>query len=194
MTAPTPPSLAEAILRLLLAPRDRDAVSGDLLEEYRESVHPSRGQLGADLWYLGQVAGFFWRSYAAPALLLCAAFLGRTALDWLAPPADFHGRSTVSTLVGIGLLTIAGFLAAWRSRSTWAGTFAGVAIPLIVAPVAIVGICLLLAFNHDPQTMAAIRASGGLAEAFTFPLLLMIPGALFGTLGGVIAAGARRIG
>jgi hypothetical protein len=49
---PTPPRWAEALLRLCLPPRDRDTVTGDLLEEYRESVLPMRGRLRAQLWYL----------------------------------------------------------------------------------------------------------------------------------------------
>lgn len=52
---PNPPRWAEILLRGLLAPRDREAVAGDLLEEYREVVVPSRGRIGARLWYLHQV-------------------------------------------------------------------------------------------------------------------------------------------
>ena len=33
-----PPRWAESLLRMLLSPEDRDSVSGDLLEEYRESM------------------------------------------------------------------------------------------------------------------------------------------------------------
>ena len=35
-----PPCWAESLLRLLLPPKDRESVSGDLLEEYRDSVLP----------------------------------------------------------------------------------------------------------------------------------------------------------
>ena len=35
---PTPPRWAEALLRSLVRPSDRESISGDLLEEYRE-VH-----------------------------------------------------------------------------------------------------------------------------------------------------------
>jgi hypothetical protein len=53
-----PPAWAESLLRALLAPRNRDTVSGDLLEEYREVVLPARGHLRAGLWYLRQVSSF----------------------------------------------------------------------------------------------------------------------------------------
>ena len=56
--SPRPPVWAEAALRCLLPPRNRDRVSGDLLEEYREVVVPGRGVVRANLWYLRQVVSF----------------------------------------------------------------------------------------------------------------------------------------
>jgi hypothetical protein len=50
-----PPLLAEALLREFLSVRDRDTVTGDLLEEYREAALPERGVFRARLWYLRQV-------------------------------------------------------------------------------------------------------------------------------------------
>jgi hypothetical protein len=52
---PSPPRWADALLRLCLRPRDRQTVTGDLLEEYREVVLPGRGRLRAQLWYFRQV-------------------------------------------------------------------------------------------------------------------------------------------
>ena len=192
-TQPSPPPLAEAFLRLFLAPRDRESVSGDLLEEYRESIHPSRGQAAADRWYVYQVLGFFWRSNAAPAVLLLVAILGRTAFDWLVPTTEFSTRSTVSTLTSATILIAAGFITASRSHRASAGMVAGAIIPLIILPFVMIGMFLLLLFNHDPTSLSAISASGGLSEAFTFPLMLTIPGAIFGTLGGMLARGVRTL-
>ena len=53
-----PPAWGEAVLRALLPPRNRETVSGDLLEEYVEAILPSRGVLRAKLWYMRQVASF----------------------------------------------------------------------------------------------------------------------------------------
>ena len=53
--APSPPRWAEDLLRAVLDPRDRDTVSGDLLEEYREVAFPALGRAGAARWYLRQV-------------------------------------------------------------------------------------------------------------------------------------------
>lgn len=38
----------------MLKRRDRDTVTGDLLEEYREAVLPAKGRFRAQLWYLRQ--------------------------------------------------------------------------------------------------------------------------------------------
>jgi hypothetical protein len=60
-----PPRAAEFLLCALLRPRDREAITGDLLEEYREAVLPERGYLRAQYWYWKQVAGvvvWYWRN------------------------------------------------------------------------------------------------------------------------------------
>ena len=60
---PHPPGLAELILRGLLPLDMRETVSGDLLEEYRESRVPAVGEFRADLWYWRQVGGMWLRAY-----------------------------------------------------------------------------------------------------------------------------------
>jgi hypothetical protein len=189
---PTPPGWAEALLRALLKPADVDSVSGDLLEEYRDTIHRVRGQSAADAWYVRQVLGFVWRSARVWAVLFQGAFVTRTALDWLAPPVDFGTRSMVSTFVGIGLLLATGLSASLRSGSLLAGTLTGVAATAIAAVLNLVVATGLLAIWHDASTMAAIHASGGLGEVFLFPVVLILPGAAFGTVGGIVGATIRR--
>ena len=60
---PHPPEVAELILRGLLPLDMRETVSGDLLEEYRESRVPAVGEFRADLWYWRQVGGMWLRAY-----------------------------------------------------------------------------------------------------------------------------------
>ena len=189
----TPPRWAEALLRAFLKPRDVDSVSGDLLEEYRDSVHPVRGHRGADVWYVTQVLGYVSRAARVWAALMGAAFVTRTALDWLAPPSDFHTRSTVSTALGVGILVTSGLWASWRSGSFVAGTIAGVATTAIGALISIIGAAGLLAIWHGAGTMAAIRGSGGLSEVFELPLMMILPGVVLGTIGGVVGATIRRL-
>jgi hypothetical protein len=189
----TPPSWAEALLRALLKPGDVDSVSGDLLEEYRESVHPARGQRKADVWYVTQVLGFVSRGARVWAALFGAAFVTRTALDWLAPPLDFHTRSTVSTALGVGILVASGLWASWRSGWFVAGTIVGVATTAIGAAISVIGVATLLAIRHDALTMAAIRGSGGLSEAFELPLIMVLPGMVLGTIGGMVGVTIKKL-
>jgi hypothetical protein len=189
----TPPSWAEALLRVVLKPSDFDSVSGDLLEQYRDSIHPVHGQRNADVWYMTQVFGFVWRGARVWAALFGAAFVIRTALDWLVPPSDFHARSTISTAVGFGILGAAGLWASWRSRSFVAGTVAGTATAAMGAVVSVIGAVSLLAIWHDAQTMEAIRASGGLREVFELPLMMTALGMVLGTIGGVAGATLSRL-
>jgi len=58
MTQPAPPAWLERILILCLSPRDRETISGDLLEEYREEQLPRLGPARANIWYLRQSISF----------------------------------------------------------------------------------------------------------------------------------------
>ena len=189
----TPPRWAEALLRAFLRPGDFESISGDLWEQYRDSIYPARGQLRANLWYVTQVFTFVSPGVRLFAALFSAQFLLRTALDWFLPPLDFHFRSTVSTAVGAGTLVAAGFWAAWRSHSFVTGAIAGSLTAGIASISSIVGTAIMLAVWHDPQTMAAIRGSGGFEEAVSLPLIMILPGALFGAGGGLASAGLQRL-
>jgi hypothetical protein len=187
-----PPDWADALLRFFVTPENFENVSGDLLEEYRDSVLPGSGQRRADRWYVRQVLGFVWRRTGLWAFLFGGAFVARTALDWLVPPVTFDLRSTVSTALGVAILLVASARTAWRSGSFLTGSIAGLTIAALGAVVSIGGAAALLAFRHDPATMLAIRQSGGLDEVFLLPLLLMLPGVLVGTVGGMIGAAMKR--
>jgi VIT1/CCC1 family predicted Fe2+/Mn2+ transporter len=193
MNSDTPPPWAEELLRLLVKPAEFDNVSGDLLEEYRVGVLPARGRARADIWYVRQVLGFVSRNARLWAALLGAAFISRTAFDWLVPTVDVHTRSIVSTYLAIGILLIAGFAAARRSGSVVAGTVLGLATMAIGAAVSVCGAGVLLIMWHDAATMAAIDQSGGLAEVFTLPVTMLVPGAALGTIGGVAGSISRRL-
>jgi hypothetical protein len=191
-TNATPPGWAEDVLRLVLRRADFDAVSGDLLEEYRDRIHPARGQTGADSWYVRQVIGFALRSAGVWGALFGVAVVARTALDWFAPTHDFSVRSAVSTYVGIGLLLATGFWSAWRSGSMKSGTLSAVLAAAIGSLISVIGAGGMLVMFHDPQTMNAIAGSGGLWEVFTMPIALVVDGLVFGTIGGAIGDAASK--
>jgi hypothetical protein len=192
-TTAAPPRWAESLLQLVVRREDFENVSGDLLEEYRDSIRPARGPGRADRWYVAQVLGFAWRSTSLWAALFAAAFLARTALDWLVPPSDFYLRSLVTTYVAVSILLCASFSASCRTGSIRAGAFAGIVSTAIAAPMSLAGASLLLAVWHDPGTMAAVEGSGGLGEAFVLPWMAIVPGALVGAVGGVVGAAASRL-
>jgi hypothetical protein len=50
-------------MRAVLRPEDAEAECGDLLEAYRDSIHPNRGRCRANLWYVVQVVGYVVRSH-----------------------------------------------------------------------------------------------------------------------------------
>jgi hypothetical protein len=52
---------------------------------------------------------------------------------------------------------------------------------------------ILFAIWHDPATIAAINGSGGLEEALVLPHLLILPGMVFGGIGGLLGATAKRL-
>ena len=96
-------------------------------------------------------------------------------------------------MIGIFVLLLAGFWAGLRSDSFAAGTIIVASSAALAAVFDILGALVFLAIWHDPRTMAAIRGSGGLEEVFTLPVLLILPGALIGTVGGGLGAVARKL-
>jgi hypothetical protein len=69
-----PPRWAESVLGLLLKPDDRETVSGDLLEEYRDAKRQQLGRRRADAWYIRHVFGYFCRAAWPCVVLLALAF------------------------------------------------------------------------------------------------------------------------
>jgi hypothetical protein len=183
-----PPEWAERVLQAFLTSRSFESVSGDLLEEYRETIFPARGRHGADVWYLKQIIGYAWRSAGAWATLFAGAFLVRAAIDWRMPTTDFHLRSTVSTLIALGIFLVAGFWAGARTGSMRTGAIVGLVSASLAVPLQFIGTALLIALWHDPATLSAIRGSGGLAEEFTMPILTVLPCALISAVGGMFGA------
>jgi hypothetical protein len=179
----SPPRWADALLRLLVRRDDLENVSGDLLEEYRETVRPTLGGRRADVWYVAQVLTFVpavcWILGGAQG----AAMVIRNAFDWFVPTADFNARSMVTTLTAITLFLAAGLWVAWRSGSLRSGLLAGFVSSAAAAFVSIVGAACLLSFRHDQQTLLAITNSGGLGEVFELPVLLIIPATFVAAIG-----------
>lgn len=188
-----PPAWAEAALKLFLDPEVFLTLSGDLLEQYRDSILPARGLVRADAWYLKQVFGFVVRGMLPWAVLFAATFVARFAIDAFYPTTYFHLRSEVSTWSAVALLTLAGFRTAWRSRSLFAGMATGLAVAAGASLLTLAGIGFILALRHDAGAMSAIAASGGLNEALLMPLIVILPATMISGAGGLAGAGVRRL-
>ena len=188
-----PPVLAEYLLRLSLKHEDRETVSGDLLEVYRDSVLPTQASKAAR-WYWRQVAWFVLRATLPWAALFSAAFLARQAWDWFVPTQDFVFRSEVTTYTAVAILLLTAFIAAWRSRSFVAGVAMTAIASQVAAIISILGICLLYAGWHDPETLRMVQNSGGIEENFLLPFMAIVPAIVLGVVGAAAGVGARRLG
>ena len=189
-----PPQWAEALLRLLLRPEDRESVSGDLLEEYRETIVPALGP-AADGWYVRQVGSFLLRASWGWGAVLGGALVIRYVFDTLAPPTDYRIRATVLSYGIIAGCVLAGFTTAWRTRSIRAGVLTAFGAATLGAALSIVGTAVLLAIWHDGATLEAWRSSGGLDEAFIdVPLKVVALGVVFGAIGAMPGKAAAILG
>jgi hypothetical protein len=185
-----PPQWAEAILRLLLKPEDRDSVSGDLLEEYRDSIVPARGS-AADWWYLRQVGSFLVRASWVWGAVMGGALVVRYLFDTLAPVTDYRMRATVLTYTTMAACLSAGFGTAWRTRSMRAGVLTSFTAAAMGALLSIAGAGVMLAIWHDPATLEEWRRSGGLDETFIdVPLKVVALGVAIGIVGAVLGKAA----
>jgi hypothetical protein len=188
-----PPVWAETLLRFFLDARNRDAASGDLLEMYRDEIVPARRRAAADRWYVGQVAGFIWRTTWLWSLAFAAAFAARTAYDWFVPTTDFFLRSEVTTYTAIGLTVAVSLWSAWRARSIAAGALSAVAMMVIAAAMNTVVSLAMLGLWHDTETLAAAQNSGGLGEVFVLPFMAIVPAFVVGTLAGIVGRAASGV-
>jgi hypothetical protein len=190
-----PPEWCEFVLWLFLKPQDRDSVTGDLLEEYREMIRAGRDRAAADRWYLRQMAGFLWRSTWAWAATIAALGLGRGTLDALVPPRSFYTPSVVTDGLLIAVFLVIGFRAAWRGRplagsvpESLANSVAAVISTQITACLMIfAGQLVFLGIWHDTQALAAIEQSGGFGEMLFLPVVVTFPAVLLSLVGGSAA-------
>jgi hypothetical protein len=137
---PNPPEVAEFVLHALLPVDMRETVSGDLLEEYRESRVPAAGRLRADLWYWRQVGGMWLRAYwwlVVPAALLLVvhdvfntfrAPSGASYLDGLPTLV----LAAISPLGVVGLLGLATAYGSWRTERWQGGFVAALGVSVVV--------------------------------------------------------------
>ncbi len=194
-----PPMWAEAVLRVLLPPRDRETVSGDLLEEYRDSVRPARGRVRANAWYVGQIAGYLWRDSRVLGLALLAAWV----VSWFLPriPAALGGDVFTSRGLAVMLATaltpptlvmlVAGARVSWRAQSAWTGLVMGFFVSLCFALVMLVAYVIGVGLSQ-PQLLRFVLTPESLRAVAVMLATTTGAGTAVAALGGVVGAAARR--
>jgi hypothetical protein len=179
---PNPPRWAEAMLRSLLRPSDRESISGDLLEEYRVAKRPALGALRANAWYIKHVLSVLWRLVRWSAL----ALVGLTLVSVIVKGIYLWYGSLVQA-PGISLLHAIIYL--------WVGYHGSRRTGLIKTGMLAAGSTSFVGFTAL-FAAAAIRNPGLLLAPFSKPFIFVILstllllalsyGVLFGALGGVI--------
>ena len=133
-----PPRWAERLLRALLTPANRDTVTGDLLEEYREAIRPARGAVRARLWYLRQVLSLALASnspvqsliWLAAAGAIVTSFVMRNHLDPPFPTAAWTAVSIGGSAALFMRPSDFGFL--WRASVAFGSLFGAAVLTVSV--------------------------------------------------------------
>jgi hypothetical protein len=196
--SPAPPLWAHELLTWLVPASSEESIPGDLLEEYREAVHPSRGQRGANLWYLGQVVGLLARLAWMFVLVNAAALILRTILDTFAPPGSgphaYQLRSSASTYSAVGTFLLAGIYAGYRIGRVRAGVLAAITAAAVGSALAVSFDVVLFytVIRDDPAKLHLFYVTGGWGEEIGLPIIITVNAALLGSLGGLCGTYLRR--
>ena len=199
---------ADRVLRLLLRSRDRDTISGDLLEEYQEDVLPAKGPFAARLWYVRQVVSFISPVTSGLAIGAIAGTLNLIGTR-IYPLADDTPAAMAVWLVGfLSAWTLIAFGAARRTRRFRDGVMAGVLVGTATMAVfhlaAIARVNLFLEqirYRNDWQNLVArfdasefrsLRAYANYMYVSQTPLLLAL-GAIAGAVSGALGGAAGRL-
>jgi hypothetical protein len=122
-----PPAWAVWVLTSILPSRDRDAVPGDLLEDYRLEHLRERGRVRADLWYVGQVVSHLWRSAWPAVALLASAFILHDTVNALIDP----GLTSTGLETAFVVVVCAGFLICGARAGHRTGSVAGATLTTV---------------------------------------------------------------
>jgi hypothetical protein len=198
---------ADLVLRFLLKPRDRDTISGDLLEEYRERVLPARGPFAARMWYLRQVLSFVTPVAWGVAIGIVAG--GWNLISTAIAPLD--DDTAFATMLFLAVLLVVWLLATsaagQRSRglrdSITAGVLMGVATLAIFHLAGIIRVNVFIEQIRDrddwQNLVARFHASNfhDLRAYATYEYVKMTPmllafGAIAGGISGAVSGAIRN--
>ena len=209
----TPPRWSERLLRVFLRDRDRETVSGDLLEEYRESAVPRLGEKAAGRWYRRQVAALVWREVRLPLLVgvTVGSIMGLANLidTFRRPLSDDTPAMLIAAMASVLVVWAAvAMVATWRTRrldqAMWCGAIQGIATFAMFHLAAIARLNLFLGAiqsREDWQGLLArfsdsgfhsLRAFANYEYVLIAPLVIAI-GALVGWIAGLAGGLAHTV-
>ena len=156
MSQPAPPRWLETALLRCLPARDRETISGDLLEEYRDAQVPHLGPMRANLWYARQLLGFlaarsfggstFRASLTWMSLFTALAGLWLVVMENVLRHPGFVARSAIAGCLAIqGLVTVL-FLMCYGRRPIFR-----IIVQLGAASVVLVGASALIRIALAPH-------------------------------------------
>jgi hypothetical protein len=182
---PAPPRWLEALLLHSLPARDREIVSGDLLEEYREVQLPQLGPMRANIWYARQLISFLaarsFRGSTMSASLTWMSTLTALAGIWLAVMENilrhpgYAGRSAIAACIVLqGLATV--LCVMWQGRSV----FRAIVLAGAVA-IAVLGASAIIRILNAPHFEGFVVLIGAALIAQAMLALVVVGGARHGT-------------
>jgi hypothetical protein len=187
------------MLSALLPRASDESVSGDLLEQYRETVFPARGALGANVWYVRQAAGFLWRSTWIFVVFFASILILRTIVDTFAPPGlaphSYQFRSALSGRSAIGTFLVAGLFAGYRTGRSSAGLLTALVTSAAGYAIAVCFdiVLFLTVIQHDAEKLSLFYITGGWGEELGLPIIHTFIAAMLGLLGGTCGEYLSRI-
>ena len=176
-----PPRWADDLLRLCLKPADRQSISGDLLEEYREVRRPTLGALRANAWYVTQVLSVVSR-------LMWPAVATMTTVTLVSLAIKLPSKYSLVQAPGVSVLDAivcawAGYYVSRRTRLVRTGLMAA-GITGLFAP----GIFLTAAAVRDPRLLLAPFSKPFIfVILFTLSVIAISFGIVFGAFGAALA-------
>ena len=206
-----PPRWAERLLKIFLRPRDRETIAGDLLEEYREVVLPTRGRFRAQLWYLRQALSLVDGVVLGAALgaVSGAWNLIYTHLDPLAGDTPLALLSFYGPMFAI--YAVAGFFAYRRTGRLMQAVKAGATVAFVTFIVFFPAVMLrvnlfleVISQRSDWRHLVASYHASGFESLRTYanyvyvtgaPFKMLVSvaiGAVFGLIGGLVGIVGRQ--
>ncbi len=182
---PAPPRWLETLLLRSLSARDREIISGDLLEEYREVQLPQLGPMRANIWYARQLISFLAaRSFGGSTMrasLTWISALTAVAGIWLAVMENilrhpgYAGRTAIAAGIFLqGLATVLFLM--WQGRSV----FRAIVLAGAVA-VAVLGASAIIRILNAPHFEGFVLLIGAALIVQAMMALVVIGGARRGT-------------